>query len=144
MFELKFLSGRFPLERKIRPMRGRANNTLARKIALKKIVSCKPRPSTPLPSPKVQFPLDCTSYNPFTAAPSPQTKWFLYEAKEWLCTGYSSYWTLHLNNNKSKFLFWYTRVSFLRLHLPCPDESHLLSKRKYSEYFGDPYDVPKW
>lgn len=99
MFELKFLSGRFPLERKIRPIRGRANNTLARKITLTKLYRVKPWSSTLPPSPKLQFPSDCTSYSPCTAAPSPQTKSVLYEL---YC---SSYWTLHINNNKSKFVF---------------------------------------
>lgn len=89
MFALKFLSGRFPLERKIRPIRGRANNTLARKITLTKLYRVKPWSSTLPPSPKVQFPSDCTSYSPCTAAPSPQTKSVLYEAKEWLYTGYT-------------------------------------------------------
>ena len=110
MFELKFLSGRFPLERKIRPIRGRANNTLARKITLTKLYRVKQWSSTLPPSPKVQFPSDCTSYSPCTAAPSPQTKSVLYEAKEWRYTGYTvahtePYYTSTITNLNSFLIY---------------------------------------
>ena len=138
MFALKFLSGRFPLERKIRPIRGRANNTLARKITLTKLYRVKPWSSTLPPSSKVQFPSDCTSYSPCTAAPFPQTKSVLYEAKEWLYTGYTvahtepyipgSHSCDYIFHVLTNFICWanVNIVNISGIHTMCQSDNHLI------------------
>ena len=55
MAALKYLSGRFPLERKIQPIRGRANNMLVRKIAPKKLYRVNRGFNSPSPPPKCSF-----------------------------------------------------------------------------------------